>query len=78
MDHERPEFSIEGPDDLICRQVLGVAVKQIMYACSFQMKDQELIVYEGSDDQVGQVNSSGSCSADLTGYFGHFNFKCSL
>ena len=72
---EIPEFSFEGPYDLICRQGLGFYVNQVMQACSLQMEGQDLTVYEGSGNKCGQVNRIGSSSADLTGKFGHLVTK---
>ena len=35
------------------------------------MEGQYLAVYEGSGNQGGNFNRSGSCSADPAGHFGH-------
>ena len=35
----------------------------------------DLAVYEGIVNQSGYLNRSGSCSADLTGHFGHLVIK---
>ena len=75
MGPERLEFSLEGPDDLICKQGLGVSVNQVMYGCSLNLKDQYLAVYEGSDDQGEQFNRSRYYYADTMVHFGHLVSK---
>ena len=68
---KRPEYSLDGPDDLIFRQGFWVSFNQVMYTCSIHMEYQYLTVYEVSGNQGRQVNRSRSYYSDSTGDFVH-------